>query len=53
LALGRQPPQQEKVAAAQGTAKGQKKPMDGFLSGIANAYASKLDRFAVRAVFGK
>jgi hypothetical protein len=30
-----------------GTAKGQKKqPMDGFLGGIANSHASKLDRFA-------
>jgi hypothetical protein len=49
---GRQPSQQEKVAAAKGTAEGQNKPMDGFLGGIANAHASKFDRFAVRAVFG-
>src|SRR5579872_1101573 len=34
LALRRQPAQQEKVAAAQGTAEGEKKPMDGLLGGI-------------------
>jgi hypothetical protein len=47
------PAQQEKVAATEGAAVGLKKPMDGFLDGVSETYASKLDRSAIGTAGGK
>jgi hypothetical protein len=47
---GRQPPQQKEVVAAKRTAIGPENPMDGLLHDVANAYASKIYRFAVRTL---
>jgi len=45
---GSLPSKQEKVAAAQGAPVRQKKPVDGLLDGVPDAYSSKLDRSAMR-----
>jgi hypothetical protein len=52
-AHGRQPSQQEKVVAAKRAAVGPQDPVDGLLHGVANAYPSKINRFAMRTARGK
>jgi hypothetical protein len=48
-----QPAQQEKVVAAQGATVRPQEPMDGLLQGVAYAYASKINRFAMRTTHGE
>ena len=43
-----QPPKQEKAASAKTTAIGKHNPVEGLLEGVANAYASKIDRPTMR-----
>ena len=49
----RQPAQQKEVMAAQSAAVGPQDPVDRLLQGVANAHASKINRFAVRTSHGK
>src|SRR5579864_1914224 len=44
------PPEQEKVASAEGAPIGQKDPVEGLLERVPGAYASELDRSAVRTL---
>jgi hypothetical protein len=51
-AFGRYPAKQEEVVPAQFAAVRQQNPVNGFLNGVADADASKLDRSAMRTVWG-
>ena len=48
-----QPPQQEEMMAAKSAAVRPQDPVDCLLHGVANAHASKIDRFAMRTVHGE
>ena len=50
--FGGHPSKQEEVAAAQFAPVREQDPVDGFLQGVAGAYASELDGSAMRTVGG-
>jgi hypothetical protein len=50
--FGGHPAKEEEVASAQFAAVREEDPVDGFLQGVAGAYASELDGSAMRAVGG-
>jgi len=51
--IGGQPAKQEKMAAAEGAAVGEKNPVDGLFNGVSHADASEVDGTAIGAACGE